>query len=220
MPSSFTHAVAAVALGRAYTTRRLPLRFWVLSAGCAMAPDMDVVCSRFGIEYTHMLGHRGITHSFLFAAVLAGLLVLLAFRKPIEGISRWTIFALFFLATISHAVLDAMVDGTLGVALFAPFSAERYFLPFRPIVSSPVGWGFFSYAGALVLMNEFVWLWIPSLLIIFAPWLRRYTVSKRRAAKARPALASGGAAQPPLLGLHVPEDCGADDQGEGEVAQR
>lgn len=185
MPSSFTHAVAAVALGRAYTTRPLPLRFWVLSVACALAPDFDVVCKRFGIEYTDMLGHRGITHSFFFAIILSGLVVLLAFRKPIDGISRRALFVFFFLATISHSVLDAMVDGTLGVALLAPFSPARFFLPWRPIVSSPVGWEFFSAAGATVLMNEFVWVWAPSLLVIFAPWIRKLILTKRGAGEAQ-----------------------------------
>jgi inner membrane protein len=146
---------------------------------CALAPDIDVVCSRFGIAYTDLLGHRGITHSFLFAAVLSGLVVLVAFRKPLVGIGRPAIFALLFLATVSHSVLDAMVEGTLGVAFFAPFSSERYFLPWRPIVSSPIGWGFFSSAGATVILNEFVWIWLPSLLVIFAPRLRKYIITRR-----------------------------------------
>lgn len=185
MPSSFTHGVAAIALGRAYTARPLPLRFWLLSAACALAPDIDVMCTRFGIAYTSELGHRGITHSFLFAAVLSSLVVLTAFRKPVNGIGRPAIFALLFLATVSHCVLDAMVDGTLGVAFFAPFSSHRYFLPWRPIVSSPVGWGFFSSAGATVILNEFVWIWLPSLTVIFAPRLRNRTVF-RRGARRRP----------------------------------
>ena len=172
MPSSFSHAVASIALGKVYTKRPLPLRFWLLSIGCAMAPDIDVVCQRFGIKYTDMLGHRGLTHSFLFAACLSGVVVLLPFRKPLEGISRKALFALFFVSTISHAVLDAMVDGTLGVALFAPFSSTRYFLPWRPIVSSPIGLAFFSMTGATVILNEFVWIWMPSMLVILTPWLR------------------------------------------------
>ena len=83
------------------------------------------------------------------------------------------LFLLFFLATASHGLLDAMVDGTLGVASFAPFSPLRYFLPWRPIVSSPVGWSVLSAAGVTTLMNEFVCLLIPSLVIIFVPWLRK-----------------------------------------------
>src|ERR1051325_5252994 len=172
MPSAFTHAVAAVALGRVYTKPKPPLRFWILSAACAIAPDLDVMCRRFGIDYSDMLGHRGLTHSLLFALVLSALVVLVAFRKPIEGIGRGKLFLSFFLATASHGVLDAMVDGTLGVAFFAPFSAARFFLPWRPIVSSPVGWSFFSASGLATISNEFVWVWIPSILVIVAPWLR------------------------------------------------
>jgi inner membrane protein len=181
MPSSFTHAIVAVALSRGYTTRKLPLRFWFLAVGCSLAPDMDVICTRFGISYTDMLGHRGLTHSILFAVILSALLIAIAFRKPVEGISRYSLWALLFVATMSHSVLDAMVDGTLGVALLAPFSSQRFFLPFRPIVSSPVGWEFFSSAGVVVLMNELAWIWLPSILIICAPMLRRRLgVSKRR----------------------------------------
>jgi inner membrane protein len=179
MPSVFTHAVAAVALGRAYAKPKLPLRFWILSVGCALAPDMDVMGRRLGIEYSDMLGHRGLSHSLLIAAILSGLIVLLAFRKPLAGISRRKLFLLFFLATASHGILDAMVDGTLGVAFFAPFAAERFFLPWRPIVSSPIGWSFFSAAGVTTIMNEFVWIWIPSLIVIIAPWLRSRTANER-----------------------------------------
>jgi inner membrane protein len=173
MPSAFSHAIVGVALGKAYTKGSLPTRFWILSAACAVAPDFDVMCTRLGIAYTDMLGHRGITHSLLFALILSALVTIVAFRKPLQGTSRLRLFAFFFLATASHGILDAMVNGTLGVAFFAPFSAERHFLLWRPIVSSPVGWSFFSIAGATVLMNEFVWLWVPSLVIIFAPWLRK-----------------------------------------------
>jgi inner membrane protein len=173
MPSSFSHAVAAIALGKAYTSRPMPARFWWLSAACAIAPDFDVMCTRLGIAYTDMFGHRGITHSLLFALILSALITLVAFRKPPEGVSRWSLLAFFFLATASHGLLDAMVEGTLGVAFFAPFSADRHFLLWRPIVSSPVGWSFFSAAGASVLINEFVWLWLPSIAIVSAQWMRK-----------------------------------------------
>jgi inner membrane protein len=185
MPSSFSHAVAAVALGKAYTKRPLPLRFWLLSIGCSLAPDADVVCQRFGIKYTDMLGHRGLTHSFFFAACLSGVIVLLAFRKPIQGISRPVLFFLFFAATISHAVLDAMVDGTLGVAFLAPFSSARYFLPWRPIVSSPIGLAFFSSAGATVIMNEFLWIWIPAIMMMLTPWFRKRFLNGARPARSK-----------------------------------
>ena len=186
MPSAFSHAVAAAALGRAYATRPLPIRFWVLSAICAVAPDIDVLANRFGYDHTTMLGHRGLTHSLFFAMALSGLVVLLFFRKPGNGtMSRLALFASFFAATASHAFLDAMVDGTLGVAFFAPFSPTRFFLPWRPIVSSPIGMAFFSSAGAATIANEFVWVWIPSLLVILAPWFRSRFLTRVSAPKPR-----------------------------------
>lgn len=173
MPSVFSHAVASIALGRAYTTRPLPVRFWVLSSLCAAAPDLDVLANRFGFDHTTLFGHRGITHSLFFAMALSGLIVLVFFRKPVS-LSRPALFAFFAAATASHSVLDAMVNGTLGVAFLAPFSAERFFLPWRPIVSSPIGLAFFSSSGAATLLNEVVWVWIPSLIVILAPWLKRF----------------------------------------------
>lgn len=187
MPSAFSHAVASIALGRAYASRPLPLRFWVLSAVCATAPDIDVLANRFGFDHTTMLGHRGLTHSLFFATALSGTVVLLFFRKPVEGMmSRKALFAFFFAATASHAALDAMVNGTLGVALFAPFSPARFFLPWRPIVSSPIGLNFFSSAGATTFLNELIWVWGPSLLVIFAPWLRKRFLA--RGSSPKPAL--------------------------------
>lgn len=145
-----------------------------------MAPDIDVLANRFGFDYTTMLGHRGVTHSLFFAVALSGIVVLLFFRKPVDGMmSRLALFVFFFAATASHSVLDAMVDGTLGVAFFAPFSPARFFLPWRPIVSSPIGLAFFSSAGATTIVNEFVWVWIPSLIVILAPWLRTRFRTKR-----------------------------------------
>jgi inner membrane protein len=174
MPSAFSHAIASVALGRVYTTRKLPIRFWVLSSLCAVVPDVDVLANRLGYDHTTMLGHRGITHSLFFALAFSGLVTMLFFRRPIAGmLSRRALLVFFFAATASHAVLDAMVDGTLGVAFFAPLNPSRFFLPWRPIVSSPIGLAFFSTAGATTIMNEFVWVWIPSLIIVLAPWLRR-----------------------------------------------
>jgi inner membrane protein len=100
-------------------------------------------------------------------------IVTVAFRKPVSGLSRKSLLVYFFLVTISHSILDALVDGTLGVALLAPFSENRFFLPWRPIRSSPIGLEFFSPAGAITLMNELLWVWAPSLVVILGPRLRK-----------------------------------------------
>lgn len=55
---------------------------------------------------------------------------------------RLVIGALVFAATASHALLDMLTDGGLGVALFVPVSNARLFFPVRPIAVSPIGAGF------------------------------------------------------------------------------
>ena len=84
-------------------------------------------------------GHRGFTHSIIFAALIATIAVGAAFRRALPSISRFSVWMYFFLATASHGLLDAMTDGGLGVAFFAPFDNRRYFLPWTPIRVSPIG---------------------------------------------------------------------------------
>jgi inner membrane protein len=138
-----------------------------VGALCAALPDADVVGFRFGIRYGDLLGHRGLTHSFAFAAVLATLAALALRRGSDLGLGRlWTFL---FLATASHALLDAMADGGLGVAFFSPFSNARYFFPFRPIVVSPINvHRFFTERGAAVMGSELLWVWLPSLALAAA----------------------------------------------------
>ena len=68
----------------------------------------------------------------------------------------------FFLVTASHGVLDALTDGGLGIAFFAPFDNSRYFFPWTPIKVSPIGISeFFTAYGMKVLVSELVWVGIP-----------------------------------------------------------
>jgi inner membrane protein len=165
MPSIFSHAIFAAAAGRAYTSRRLPLRFWVLTALCAMLPDADAVGFAFGVRYGSMFGHRGITHSIAFSLLAGALAAMLCFER-VPGFKRGRLILYFALATFSHPLLDMLTNGGLGVALLAPFSAERYFLPWRPIEVSPIGLGFFSERGLEVMASELVWVWIPAGLLL------------------------------------------------------
>ncbi|HWS89355.1 MAG TPA: metal-dependent hydrolase [Pyrinomonadaceae bacterium] len=179
MASVFTHAFFAAAMGGAYVRGRVPARFWVLAMLCAVLPDADVLAFGFGIPYGSMFGHRGFTHSLAFAA-LSGVLVTAVFFRDSP---RKASLALFFaLATASHAALDALTDGGLGVALFAPFSGRRYFFPFRPVEVSPIGVGaFFSEWGLAVIKSELLWVWFPAGLCLAAVIVaRRVTRSPTR----------------------------------------
>ena len=172
MPTIFTHAVSAVALGHVYPSRRWPARFLVLSVACALLPDTDVLAFSFGIPYSHMLGHRGLTHSLPFALGCGLLVVVLAFRNvPRFSKAWWGLVGYFTAVTASHGVLDAFTDGGLGVAFFAPFDGTRFFSPWRPLRVSSIGAGaFFNARGLETLMSEVLWIWIPSLLAIGAAW--------------------------------------------------
>jgi inner membrane protein len=165
--SLVSHAVAALGIGACFYKSQIPKSVWVIGAACSVIPDLDVMGFRFGIHYGDFWGHRGFTHSLIFAAFLALVVMALGFRHGVTGMHRLTMWLYFFLATASHGLLDAMTDGGLGVAFFAPFDNHRYFLPWTPIRVSPIGVGrFFSARGLAVLQSEFLWIWVPAMVLV------------------------------------------------------
>jgi inner membrane protein len=166
MPSVFSHAIAAVAVGGVAVGGPSRLVIRALGAICAVVPDLDVVSFHFGLPYGHMLGHRGLSHSLLFAAGLASIMTVLVRRTQMVSRSGPRLWAFFFLTTASHGVLDAMTTGGLGVAFFAPFSDARYFFPWRPITVSPISvHEFFGPRGLRVMWSELGWVWVPSAVV-------------------------------------------------------
>jgi inner membrane protein len=137
-----------------------------------MLPDADVIGFAVGIRYGSMFGHRGLTHSVAFA-VLTGVIVALFVSRKTQALGRGVLILYFTLATLSHPLLDMLTNGGLGVALFAPLSGERYFLPWRPIEVSPIGMRFFSGRGLDVVVSEIVWVWLPAALVLSSAWLYR-----------------------------------------------
>jgi inner membrane protein len=126
------------------------------------------------VHYGDFWGHRGFTHSLLFTALVAITFVIVAFRRGAPSMSRSALLAYLFLAGASHGVLDAMTSAGLGVAFFSPFDTSRYFLPWRPILVSPISPGrFFSMRAYTILASEFVWVWMPVALISAAVLLMR-----------------------------------------------
>jgi len=182
MPTVITHGVVALLLGRAYAGSKMPVRFWVLSVFCSILPDLDAVGFRLGIRYGDVFGHRGFSHSILFALIV-GFLISTVFFRTNKIFSRgWLLLALYFSAiNVLHGVLDAMTDGGLGVAFFSPFSNERYFLPFRPISVAPIGVTMlFSRWGLSVLASEILWVLLPLWLLCGGVRLARRLLLKRR----------------------------------------
>src|SRR5260370_15714129 len=178
--SAFSHAVAALGIGACFYRPGVPRRVWVTGAICSVIPDIDVIGFRFGILYGDFWGHRGFTHSLLFAGLLASGMAFSGFWRGLPSMGRIPLWSYLFLAAANHGFLDAMTDGGLGVAFFSPFDNHRYFLPWTPIRVSPIGvWRFFTDRGLAVLQSEILWIWLPAALLALLFWLmrRRATVS-------------------------------------------
>ena len=164
MPSIFSHAVVPIAaslgLGKVISRRLL-----VFSAFCAILPDFDTLAFKFGIAYSSQWGHRGFAHSITFAVCVA--IVAMCFRRQLKS-KVWLVGLMVFLATVSHPLLDMCTNGGLGVALYWPYSNERVFFDFRPIAVSPIGVShFFTERGFAVMKSEFLWVWLPSIILLF-----------------------------------------------------
>ena len=163
MASAFGHAGAALAISNVFRLKtKLSIGIILLGVFCSILPDVDVISFKFGIPYKSMWGHRGITHSILFAVIISGLL---AYFISNSKRHFFAITSFLFIATLSHTLLDAMTTGGEGVAFFAPFDNTRYFLPWRVIKVSPIGIeSFFSEWGLNVIKSELIWIGIPFLL--------------------------------------------------------
>lgn len=171
MASIFGHAIAAFALGKGFSKTIVNWKFLLLGIICSILPDADVVGFTFGIKYESFWGHRGFSHSILFALIVGVLITVVFYRRLLSTKKSLLLICYFTLCTASHAVLDALTTGGLGVAFFSPFDTTRYFFPWRPIKVSPIGIErFLGERGVKVLLSEFIWIGIPSafyLLIIF-----------------------------------------------------
>jgi inner membrane protein len=165
MPTIITHGFVGLVFGKSSEAKKNWL-FWLLIVICSVIPDADVVAFKLGIPYGNAFGHRGFSHSIFFALLISIIVVLVFYRKlPRFTKSWWSLLLLFFLTSVSHSILDAMTNGGLGVAFFAPFSNQRYFFSFKPIVVAPLSISRFFSSGYRVILSEIIWVWIPCVLI-------------------------------------------------------
>ena len=161
MASIFGHAAVGFTLSKIIDNKNLRWLL-VLAIFSTILPDFDVIGFRLGIPYEAPLGHRGFTHSILFA-ILWALLLMIVFGKK----NKWVWFIVIFLSTVSHGILDAMTSGGEGVGFFIPFNNDRFFFQLRAIEVSPMGIrSFFSEWGLRVILSEIKYIIIPCLLIL------------------------------------------------------
>jgi inner membrane protein len=143
-----------------------PFSAAVVWSGLSLLPDADVIGFRFGVHYADTWGHRGATHSFVFALAVAAVVMLFA-KLARFPVLRTTLIALAVVS--SHPLLDTLTDGGLGCALLWPFSNQRFFAPWTPLPVAPIGRAFLSMEGLRVAAVELVAL---SPVLAYALWPR------------------------------------------------
>jgi inner membrane protein len=179
--ASVAHVMIGMAAGRLLAslepvgTNLRPARAMFWCAALSMLPDADVLGLALGIPYGAPLGHRGASHSLLFALLVGAIAgrIWMKRARPHAAFVGLLIVAL----VASHGLLDALTDGGLGVALLWPFTSERFFFPWRPIPVAPIGVRYFSPEGLQCAAFE---------LIAFAPALA-YALWPRKAASGQEA---------------------------------
>lgn len=136
---NLSHTLAALALSQAGLNRKTRYATLTMVIG-ANLPDVDVA-SALGGSIAYLEYHRGITHSILGAAVLAGALaavVYLAGQKasppkkagpPLDP--RWLGVAAL-IALESHVLMD--FTNPYGIRPFLPFSARWFAWDIMPII--------------------------------------------------------------------------------------
>jgi inner membrane protein len=83
------------------------------------------------------------------------------------------LFALFFLITASHGVLDALTDGGFGIPFFWPLDERRYG-PCGPIHVADIGFEVPDPRTSRSVRTELLYVWLPSAVVVGIVMAYRY----------------------------------------------
>jgi len=122
---TLSHALLGAAIGQCTLGRRIGNRAVAAGAMIALIPDIDVAIGHWLGDAAALTFHRGLTHSLLFAALLA-LALGPSLRRLIraDDIAWWHWSLLSALVLASHLALDAFTS--YGIQLLQPFSAYSF----------------------------------------------------------------------------------------------
>ncbi|MCL1961177.1 MAG: metal-dependent hydrolase [Desulfovibrionaceae bacterium] len=178
MPTILTHVAVPVSAAVALGWRRIPGPALLAGMLAAIAPDLDGIAFKLGIASGGMTGHRGFTHTLLFALLLGLAGYALA---PRWRMRRWAGYAWIALCTLSHPLLDMMTNGGAGIALLWPLDSAHRFFSWRPIEVSPVSLKrLMSPRGAQVLRSEALTVWAPLMSAALLAWAARHGLTRRQ----------------------------------------
>jgi len=121
-----------------------------------LLPDADLLVVAMGCSDGMPTGHRGASHSLMFAIALGAAGAILARRL---GYSALRTALAVTLAIGSHGVLDAFGNGGRGIPLLWPITAHRFMAPapLRFLPDAPRGVKFISRTGFMSALIEFVY---------------------------------------------------------------
>ena len=118
---SLTQIVLGASVSEAALGKKIGNKAIVLGAIAGTIPDLDIVTRFFVDDLTASVMHRGFSHSLIFPFIAAPILawILNKIYYKYQNVSYFDWFKMFFLAIITHPLLDAQT--TWGTQLFWPF---------------------------------------------------------------------------------------------------
>ena len=137
---SLTQIVLGASVAEATLGKKIGNKAIILGAIAGTIPDLDIFTRFFVDDLTASVMHRGFSHSLIFPFVAAPILALILkkiyYNYSDVSFNDW--FKMFFLAIITHPLLDAQT--TWGTQLFWPFewrvAVENIFI-IDPIYTLP-----------------------------------------------------------------------------------
>ena len=149
----------------------MPWAYWGLVALLPIVPDLDVFSE---YAYGSSLGHRGITHSRLFALLLS--VVVAAVTARWFRVKWWSLTILFFTIIASHGLLDAMTRGGENIPFFWPLGGR--YGNWGPLPVSDIAFDLPDPRYSRAIRAELLWVWLPTLVTVGLTMLYRYRARK------------------------------------------
>lgn len=173
MATIYTHAVAGLGLAALGATRPMPWAYWGLAACLPILPDLDAFSDA---AYGASLGHRGITHSLLFAAVVGLAVAHLTFRRL--RANRWALTILFIAIIASHGLLDALTKGGMEIPFFWPMDSR--FGNYGPLPVSDIAFDLPDPRYSRAVRAELLRVWLPTAVVVGVVAACRYLRRRMR----------------------------------------
>jgi inner membrane protein len=171
MATDYTHALAGLGIAYFGASRPMPWSYWTLAVILPVIPDLDVFSTA---DYGTMLGHRGITHSLVFALTLS--LVAASIVRWHTPVRWWKLTSVFFAIIASHGLLDALTWGGEAIPFFWPLGGR--YGNWGPLPLSDIALDLPNPWTSRAIRSELLWVWLPiALSVILVAVCRRHRKS-------------------------------------------